>query len=175
MLVAIHPAFWISINQADDTASPVLIFAIVCSTDWFAYRRWRLSYGASRWFLTEATIESAFPCNPVNPELAAAFGGVAGRIAANNTWNPVLQYSYCINGESYSGFLIVGVAYASREDASAAAQPWLLHKIQVRYNPRQPYESAYLARDGAPAALRSLGDQPPGSSDMISLSLKFPH
>lgn len=63
-------------------------------------------------------------------------------------------------------------AHTSREDASTAARPWLEKKIFVRYNPKKHYESAFLIADGAPPGSRSLGDQPPASQDVITLSLK---
>ena len=105
--------------------------------------------------MTEATLES---------EYAAA--------VANNAWKPALQYSYQVAGEFYSGYFVLGEVFSSREDASAAARPWLEKKIFVRYNPARPHESAFLRDDGAPQGSRSLGDQPPASSDTITLSLK---
>lgn len=67
---------------------------------------------------------------------------------------------------------MLGQTFSSREDASTAAQPWLQKKIIVRYNPKKPHESAFLVADGAPRGSRSLGDQPPASPGVITLSLK---
>jgi hypothetical protein len=165
-------ALWTDADSIDAVLGPILMFLIACGIAWYAYRRWRVTYGATRWTLTEATIQSEYACNPVSPGLAAAVGGAAGRVVASNTWNAVLQYSYQVDGESYPGFLMLNMGFNSSQDASAAARPWLLKRISVRYNPAHPYESAFLPGDGAPPELRSLGDQAPATSGVISLSLK---
>jgi hypothetical protein len=105
--------------------------------------------------MTEATIQSGYVS-----------------AAANNVWKPVLQYSYQAAGEFYSGYFMLAGAFISCEEATAAARPWLEKKIFVRYNPERFHESAFLPADGAPPGSRSLGDQPPPSTDTITLSLK---
>jgi hypothetical protein len=167
-----HLALWVYEEPIDDILGPIFVLLIFCALAWFGYRRWRLRYGASGWTLTGATIQSEYACNPTSTGMAVALGGAAGRVVNSNTWNSVLQYSYSVAGESYPGYLMLAGTFNSRQDASAAAAPWLLKKITVRYNPKRPYESAFLHADGAPAGLRSLGDKPPASSDVITLSLK---
>ena len=160
-------------DSIDNVMGPLLIFIILCAVAWFVYRRWwRLGRLAARWPLTEATIQSEYACNPTSPGMGQFMAGAAGRVIASNLWNAILQYSYQVEGESYPGYLIWGGPYNSREEASAAARPWLLRKIPVRYNPARPYESSFLRKDGASPGLRSLGDKPPASDDVISLSLK---
>ena len=165
-------ALWVYENSADEILGPLFVLLIIGGLAWYGYRRWRLRFGSSRWTLTEATIQSEYACNPTSTGMAVALGGAAGRIVNSNLWNAVLQYSYQVAGESYPGYLMLAETFNSREDSSAAARPWVLKKISVRYNPRRPHESAFLRSDGAPAGLRSLGDQPPASSDVITLSLK---
>ena len=131
-----------------------VLLLIITALGWVGILRWCLRYGSAGWTMTEATIER---------EYAAA--------AANNAWKPALQYSYQVAGQFYSGYFILAGAFISREEASAAARPWREKKIFVRYNPERLHESAFLRADGAPPGSRSLGDQPPPSSDMITLSL----
>jgi hypothetical protein len=160
----------------DSILGPLFTFlimaAIVAALAWFGYRRWRMRYGAAHWTLTEATIQSEFAGNASSPGLNAVLGGGLSAAAARNLFHAVLQYSYQVAGEFYSGYFVLGEVFSSREDASAAARPWLEKKIFVRYKPERPHESAFLRDDGAPRGSRSLGDQPPASSDTITLSLK---
>jgi hypothetical protein len=150
----------------------LVMVGIVAALAWFAYRRWRMRYGSARWTITEATIQSEIACNASSPGLHAVPGGGLAAAAASNLFHAVLQYSYQVAGEFYSGYFMLGEVFNSREDASTAAKPWLEKKIFVRYNPERPHESAFLRDDGAPRGSRSLGDQPPASSDMTTLSLK---
>ena len=122
--------------------------------------------------MTEATVHSEFSSNASSPGLHAVFGGALAVAASRNLFHAVLQYSYQVAGEFYSGYFRLGEVFSSKEDASAASRPWLEKKIFVRYNPERPHESAFLRDDGAPPGSRSLGDQPPESSDIITLSLK---
>jgi hypothetical protein len=173
MLVCSLLVLWLDdVDDIDAILGPLLLLAILCALAWFGYRRWRLRVGASRWTLTEAMIQSEYACNPASPGMAMAVGGAVGRVIASNTWKAVLQYTYQVADESYPGYLMIENIYNSREDASAAAQPFLLHRISVRYNPKRPWESSFLHADGLPVGIRSLGDQPPASGDVISLSLK---
>ena len=165
-------ALWMDVDSIDEVLGPLLILVIFVALLWFGYRRWRLRYGASRWTLTEGTIQSEYPCNPTNPGVASVLAGGAARVVVSNMWNAVLQYSYQVAGESYPGYLMLSGPFNTRDEASAAARPWLLRKIPVRFNPKRPYESAFLPADGLPPGLRSLGDKPPASDDVISLSLK---
>lgn len=139
----------------------LILFALICILIFaglarIGYRRWRLRFGASRWIPAGATIQG---------EYASLLKGGRGR----DIWHAVLQYSYQVAGESYPGYLVLGRWFNSAEDASAAARPWLLRKISVRYNPRRPHESVYLRSDGAPAWSRSMSHQPPVSRGVITL------
>jgi len=157
----------------DYLIGPFFVFIILCVVAWFVYRRvWRLRRRAARWPLVEATIQSDYACNPTSPGMGQFLAGAVGRVVASNLWDAVLQYSYQVEGESFPGYLVYGGPYNSREAARAAAQPWLLRKISVRYNPSRPHESAFLRKDGAPDGLRSLSNKAPASDDVISLSLK---
>ena len=169
-------AYWMDEDFVDSVLGPLFTFlvmaAIVAALAWFGYRRWRMRYGSAHWTITDATIQSEFASNPTNPGLAAGLGGGLAQAAASSMWKAVLQYSYQVAGEFYSGYFVLAGTFNSREDASAAARPWLDRKIMVRYNPKRSHESAFLPGDGAPPGSRSLGDQPPASSDVITLSLK---
>ena len=165
-------ALWVNAEDVDAILGPLLCLSIIVALCWFAYRRWRMRFGAKRWTQTEATIESDYAANPSGSGVATVLGGAATGAAVRNSWNAVLQYSYSVAGELYSGYFILSGPFTSREDARDAARPWVLRKIAVRYNPRRPHESAFLISDGAPRGSRSLGDQPPASSDVITLSLK---
>ncbi|HEY7403115.1 MAG TPA: hypothetical protein VIB39_06310 [Candidatus Angelobacter sp.] len=170
-------ALWIDEDSISDILGPIIVlavfFAIIGGLVWYAYRRWRLRYGASHWPLAEATIQSEYACNPTSPGVAAAVGGAAARVVVSNTWNAVLQYSYYVADESYPGFFMLAGSFDSREGASTAARSWVLRKISVRYDPKRPWESAFRHADGAPPGSRSLGSQPPSSGDdVITLSLK---
>jgi len=72
----------------------VLLLLILSALTWFAYARWRLRYGSARWTMTEATIQSEYACNP-----------------ARNVWKAVLQYSYQVAGEFYSGYFRNGLPW----------------------------------------------------------------
>jgi hypothetical protein len=165
-------ALLVDADDIDAILGPLFFLAIIGALVWFGYRRWRLRFGASRWTVTGATIESDYAANPGNSGVATVLGGAAAGAAVSNSWNAVLQYSYSVAGELYSGYFILSGPFSSRESAREAARPWVLKKITVRYNPRRPHESAFLVADGAPAGSRSVGDQPPASSDVITLSLK---
>jgi hypothetical protein len=159
-----------------DDVDAVLSVLVVCGFFgaglWYLFRRWRLRFAPSRWTMADGVVESKFAANPTNPGAASILAGSLAAAAASHQWKSVLQYSYKVSGEFYSGYVMLGEIFSSREDASAAAQPWLKKKIIVRYNPKRPYESAFLIADGAPQGSRSLGDQPPASEDVITLSLK---
>lgn len=168
-------AYLIDDDSLDLVLGPTIVLLMLCALVWNGYRlyrRLRLRYGSSRWTMTEAVIQSEFAGNATSPSLHAALGGSLTAAAASNLFHPVLQYSYQVAGEFYSGYFMLGELLSSREDASAAARPWLEKKIFVRYNPERPHESAFLRDDGAPPGSRSFGDQPPASPAMITLSLK---
>src|SRR5262249_40564273 len=148
-------ALWVDADDIDAILGPLFVLLIFGALIWFGYRRWRLRFGASRWTLTEATVESDYAANPTSRGAAFALGGAAAAAAASNTWNAVLQSSYQVAGERYSGYLILSGPFSSREDARAAARPWLLRKVTVRYNPSRPHESAFRIADGAPRGSRS--------------------
>src|SRR5262245_61337594 len=169
-------ANWMDEDFVDSVLGPLFTFlimaAMVAALAWFGYRRWRMRYGSARWTMTEATIQSEFAANASSPGLHAVLSGGLAAAAASNLFHAVLQYSYQVAGEFYSGYFMLGEVFSSREDARPAARPWLEKEILARYNPERPHESAFLRDDGAPRGSRSLGDQPPASSDMITLSLK---
>jgi hypothetical protein len=164
----------IQINSDDLGAiwAAIVMLALLSVGIWWISRRLRFRYAPSRWIMADGLIQSEFATNPTNPGAASVLGGHVAAYAASHQWKSVLQYSYQVAGEFYSGYVMLRESYSSREDASTAAQPWLKKKIIVRYNPKKPYESAFLIADGAPQGCRSLGDQPPASQDVITLSLK---
>lgn len=165
-------ALLIDSDDIDMVLGPLLVFGLLAAGIWYLVRRLRLRYAPSRWTMTEGVIQSEFASNPANPGTVSVLAGGLAAAAASNSWIPVLQYSYQVAGEFYSGYVMLGQTFSSHEDVSTAAQPWLQKKIIVRYNPKKPHESAFLLADGAPQGSRSLGDQPPASPGVITLSLK---
>jgi hypothetical protein len=165
-------ALLIDSDDIDMVLGPLIVLGLLTAGIWYLVRRLRLRFAPSRWTMAEGMIQSVFCSNPANPAVASVFVGALAGTATRNSWNPVLQYSYQVAGEFYSGYLMLGNTFFSEEDAKAAAQPWLNKKITVRYNPRKLHESAFLVADGAPQGSRSLGDQPPASPGVITLSLK---
>ena len=163
---------FLDVDDIDAVLGPLLLLGIIGSLAFYGFRRLRMRTAPSRWTMTEGTVQSDMPYQPASSGGAAAFHGAVGSAIASHYWKCVLQYSYQVAGEFYSGYVMLGEVFFSSEAASAAARPWLQKKIFVRYNPNKPYESAFLVADGAPAGSRSLGDQPPASEGMITLSLK---
>jgi len=166
------PALFVNADDIDVILGPLIVGGIIATLLWYGIRRLRLRTAPARWVVTEATIQSDMPSSPAKPGTAAAFHGALGAAVASHYWRPVLQYSYQVQGEFYSGYFMLNSSHTSREEASAAARPWLQKKIFVRYNPKKHHESAFLVADGTPAGCRSLSDQPPASEDVITLSLK---
>jgi len=166
------PVLLLDADDIDAVVGPLLLLVIIGSLAYYGFRRLRMRTAPSRWTLTEGTLQSDMPYQPTSPGRGALLGGQVASAVASHYWKCVLQYSYQVVGEFYSGYVMLGEVFYSSEDASAAARPWLQRRIFVRYNPKKPYESAFLVADGAPAGSRSLGDQPPASEGMITLSLK---
>jgi hypothetical protein len=159
-------------DAIDAVLGPLLMLGLVSAGVWFLVRHIRRRKASFHWTPIEATIQSEFAANLAAPGAGLAVAGTAGAFASRNLCNCVLQYSYQVDGEYYAGYIILGGPYTSHEDASAAARPWLGKKISVRYNPAQPHQSALLTEDGAPPGMRGLGENPPASNDVITLSLK---
>jgi len=160
-------AYLIDEDSIDAVLGPAILLLILGTLAWIGYRRWRLGYGSSRWTMVDAIIQSEFVSAPYSPGPNAAVGGAVASAAASRLCKAVIQYSYQVAGEFYSGYFMLAGTFSSSEDASAAVRPWLHRKIVVRYNPALPQESAFLPNDGAPAGSRSLGNQPPSPSDVI--------
>lgn len=62
----------------------------------------------------------------------------------------VLQYSYVVGTERYSGSVTSGTQYSDRDSADDAGRAWVGAKIQIRYKQSHPATSAWLTQDGAP-------------------------
>src|SRR5260370_10812452 len=150
-----------------------LLVAAVGGLGYYGYHRWRLRFASSMWTRTEATIQSEFASNPNNPGVTAVLvGGLAATVARAYDSRAVLQYSYQVAGEFYSGFFMLSPIFSSSEEACAAARSCVNQKIFIRYNPDNPCESVFHRDEGAPQGSITLGDQPPASDEMITLSLK---
>lgn len=127
---------------------------------WNWTRRRSRESSAQGWPLTEATIQSSY---------------VVIRYRDDSRYRrdsaiPVLQYSYVVQGERYSGSANLGVWDGDRDSATDTGQRWLGEKIRVRYKPSDPAVSVWLTEDGAPAGVRSA--LPEGTDDgMIDLQL----
>jgi len=122
-------------------------------------RRWFLKHAAQNWPMVNATVVSLYTAN------------TGSRDAAH--WIAVLGYSYEVNGQRYSGNFGLGSHTSSDKTiAEEAGEAWRDQKIMVRYNPEKPEKSAFLVLDGAPRGIICYADEPPASSDLITLSLK---
>ncbi|HEY6968984.1 MAG TPA: hypothetical protein VJA94_07265, partial [Candidatus Angelobacter sp.] len=119
-------------DDIDAIVGLAILLIIIGSLLAYGFRRLRLRTAPSRWIITEATIQSDMPSSPVKPGTAAAFHGALGAAVASHYWRAVLQYSYQVHGEFYSGYFMLNSSHTSREEASAAARPWLHKKILVR-------------------------------------------
>jgi|SRR5215472_1550396 len=159
-------------DSIDAVLGPILMLGLVGVGAWFLIRHIRRRRAAFRWTLIDAIIQSHFTSSLASPGVGLAVGGIAGSVVSRSLCNCVLQYSYQVAGEFYSGYIVLGGPYSSHEAANAAAGTWLGKTIRVRYNPAQPHQSALLSEDGAPAGMRGTGESPPASSDVITLSLK---
>jgi hypothetical protein len=165
-------AYMVDDDTIDAVVGPIFVLGLLAVGAWFLIRHMRRRKASLRWTLIEATIQSEFAANLANPAVGFAVAGGVGAAASSTLCNCVLQYSYVVDGEYYAGYIILGGPYSSRGEVSAAARPWLGKKISVRYNPAQPHQSALLIEDGAPPGMRGLGETPPASSDITTLSLK---
>jgi hypothetical protein len=85
----------------------------------------------------------------------------AGRIG----YIPVLQYSFVVNGERYSGAFNLGVWESTQDSAEVTGKGWVGERIRIRYKLSDPAISVWLEQDGAPAGV-SFTD-PYGSDDSI--------
>jgi hypothetical protein len=122
-------------------------------------RHWLLKQAAESWPMMNATVESFYVIN----------SGAGSTVH----WIPILEYSYAINGQRYSGN--AGLQFNGGNDktiAEEAGNTWQGQKILVRYNPQKPEKSVFLVADGAPRGTLCFADQPPHSRDLITLSLK---
>jgi hypothetical protein len=89
---------------------------------------------------------------------------------ARLVYTPVLQYSYVVNGERYSGGFNVGVWDRNQDSAQATGKRWLGERIRIRYKPSDVAVSVWLQQDGAPAGVSFTG--PHASDDgLIDLEL----
>jgi hypothetical protein len=174
------PDLLVILFQEGEDVADVLIGAafflfLVGALGFYIYRRLRLRLGTASWNMADARIVTCFATTPGRGDTTVGSqGGLFGTLltANNRRSRAVLQYSYTVAGEFYSGSFVLGGSFSSPEDARAAAKEWVGKAIFVRYNPDKPHLSVYLRADGAPKGSRSLGDQPPESDDVITLSLK---
>jgi uncharacterized protein DUF3592 len=117
-------------------------------------------HAARSWPVAEASIETFYVAHINRGDSRRGWQNVI----------PVLQYSYVVAGERYSGSANLGVWESDEDSAHAAGKGWVGEKIRVRYKPGDPATSAWLEGDGAPAGVR--GSLPDGSdNDMIDLEL----
>lgn len=128
---------------------------------WSSARNALRKHAAEGWPTAEASIESSYAMRG-NANL-----GSRGQM----DFIPVLQYSYTVQGERYSGSANLGVWDSDKDSASDTGKSWVGEKIRIRYKPSDPAVSAWLERDGAPAGTRA--ELPTISSDdtMIDLEL----
>ena len=127
-------------------------------------RRTRMRFGSSHWIPTQAVVESGFTATPNETDLVPSRNNMAGL-------RLVLQYSYSVSGEYYSGYLLLKPLHRTRDGAMDEFAQWKDRPLVVRYDPNRPQRSACLPEDGAPPDSSSLGNEAPDSIDMVSLPL----
>jgi hypothetical protein len=128
-------------------------------------RRFNTTVGSSTWTLTQAVVRGGYPSY-------AKYTNTVNTRYNEFDYRLVLQYSYTVAGEYYSGYLLFKQRHRTQDGAMAAFAGWKDRPLMVRYDPAHPQRSVCLRDDGAPADTRSLGDQPPPSVDLVSLSLE---
>ena len=140
-------------DYTDDLMGPLLVFVILGAVASFVYRRWwRLRRLAARWPLTGARRpERGSACNPAQPGHGPVCGRGCGPRRCQQPVECQLSNTHTRwRANPIPATLASGGPYNSREDASAAARPWLLRKVPVRYNPARPYRVGLLARRRQP-------------------------
>ncbi len=103
---------------------------------------------AGNWPATPATINGAYAL------ASNRQSGASGPVG----FLPVIQYSYSVNNEFYSGSFNLAVYEPSQESAQDTGKKWMGQKILVRYDPRRPESSIYMEADGAPRGTRLFAD-----------------
>jgi|SRR6185312_14921967 len=103
---------------------------------WTAARQALKSSSAGSWPSAEARIET-FYVTRVSSKSADLYA-------------LVLQYSYVVEAERYSGSVELGTRYSDRDSAAEAGRAWVGEKIHIRYKPADPATSIWRAQDGAP-------------------------
>jgi Protein of unknown function (DUF3592) len=129
------------------------IAAAVAALTWFARLFWvrvtdrMRALAAGGWPTAEALVETFYVVND-------------SRRNRGLRYLPVLQYSYTVDGERYSGEFNLGVFEADRDTATDIAKHWVGERILIRYKPLSPGTSAWLKQDGAPEGVRSAAPEP---------------
>jgi len=141
----------------------IIVVVVICWGVWKWMRTRARKLAAESWPTAEAAVQTFYVVH--NKDSHSGYSQ-AGRIG----YIPVLQYSYLVNGERYSGAFNLGIWESNRDSAQATGKGWVGEKIRIRYNPSDSAVSVWLEQDGAPAGTSFT--EPYGSHDsLIDLEL----
>jgi hypothetical protein len=136
----------------------VILVSALCWGAWNWLRAKSRERAAESWPTAEATIQTFYVVHHSDSHSGYSQAGRIGYI-------PVLQYSFVVNGERYSGAFNLGVWESTQDSAEVTGKGWVGERIRIRYKLSDPAISVWLEQDGAPAGV-SFTD-PYGSDDSI--------
>ena len=147
----------VSFNFVPILVGLVVVAALAIRSVWAWTREKVRESAAESWPAAEARIESFY--------LTHSTGNHAGYSTSTFCYLPVLQYSYSVEGQHYSGSFNLGVWDNDEDSAQATGKGWVGEKIRIRYKPSDPAVSIWLEQDGAPSGASFT--EPYGSDDSI--------
>jgi hypothetical protein len=138
----------------------LIFLAVVCillaKRAWSGARGKFRAHAAESWPTTEARVETFY----------LVHSDRSGNSAISQLgYVPVLQYSYSVRNERYSGSFNLGTRESNEGSARSTARGWVGEKIRIRYKESDPAVSVWLERDGAPYGVSST--EPYGTDDSI--------
>ena len=152
---------WFTIVSSDLLPTVIGLLAVAALASrfvWLWTREKVRKRAAESWPTAEAAVQTFYVVHANDSHSGYSEAGRLGYI-------PMLQYSYVVNGERYSGDFNLGVWESNRNAAQSTAKGWLGEKIRIRYKPSDPGVSVWLEQDGAPAGASFT--EPYGSDDSI--------
>lgn len=85
-------------------------------------------------------------------------------------WRPVVQYTYRVNGDTYSGEAEGEIWFYDKQAACEVAKNLEGKNLPIRYKPDAPFRSVYLPSDGGPPQF--IPARPDPKSGFVNVSLK---
>ncbi len=116
-----------------------LIAVLLARSIWVSVRALLRARVAESWPTAEGRIETCYVTT------------VSGGETNPTRYYPVLQYSYVVKSERYSGSFSLAEWNRDQDAAGEVGRGWVGDRIRVRYRPDDPGVSVWLLQDGAPA------------------------